>query len=107
MPDDDQGKEGPGRSFTLTTSSKATRADSLTTPRCSDYEATIDGGPGNDYITGNSGDDRLIGGPGNDGITGMNGDDRLIGGPGSDGVDGKKGRDVCQGETIRNCEKRI
>jgi Ca2+-binding RTX toxin-like protein len=64
-------------------------AESLTMPRCSDYEATIDGGPGNDYLTGNYGDDRLIGGPGNDSVW------------------GKKGRDVCQGETIRGCEKRI
>ena len=64
-------------------------ADSLTTPRCSAYEATIDAGPGNDYITGNHGDDRLIGGPGNDSVR------------------GHKGRDVCQGETIRGCEKRI
>ncbi len=64
-------------------------ADSLTMPRCSDYEATIYGGPGSDYITGNYGDDRLIGGPGRD------------------NVNGKKGRDVCQGETIRGCEKRI
>ena len=64
-------------------------ADSLTTPRCSAYEATIDAGPGNDYITGNHGDDRLIGGPGNDSVR------------------GQKGRDVCQAETIRGCEKRI
>ncbi len=64
-------------------------ADTLTMPRCSDYEATIYGGPGNDYITG------------------MDGDDRLIGGPGNDTVSGRKGRDVCQGETIRRCEKRI
>jgi hypothetical protein len=64
-------------------------ADLLTMPRCSDYEATIDGGPGNDFITG------------------MYGDDRLIGGPGNDSVWGKKGRDVCQGETVRGCEKRI
>ena len=64
-------------------------AESLTMPRCSDYEATIDGGPGNDYLTGNYGDDRLIGGPGNDSVR------------------GQKGRDVCQGEMIRGCEKRI
>ncbi len=68
---------------------KSYGAHSLTPPRCSDYEATIDGGPGNDYITGNYGDDRLIGGPGNDSVR------------------GQKGRDVCQGETIRGCEKRI
>jgi Ca2+-binding RTX toxin-like protein len=68
---------------------KSYGADSLTPPRCSDYEATIDGGHGNDFITGNYGDDRLIGGPGNDSVW------------------GGKGRDVCQGETIRGCEKRI
>ena len=81
--------------------------DSWTRPRCSNYEATIDGGPGNDTINGSTGDDRLIGGPGNDAITGRYGDDRLIGGPGSDSVRGREGRDVCQGEKIRNCEKRI
>ncbi|RYC13013.1 hypothetical protein [Nocardioides zhouii] len=64
-------------------------ADSLTPPRCSDYEATIYGGPGSDSLTG------------------MYGDDRLIGGPGNDSVWGNKGRDVCQGETMRGCEKRI
>ena len=86
---------------------KGTRADPWIRPECSNYEATIDGGPGNDLIYGSPGDDRLIGGPDNDGITGMNGDDRLIGGPGNDNVDGKKGRDICQGERVRNCEKRI
>ena len=68
---------------------KSYGAESLTMPRCSDYEATIYGGPGNDFITG------------------MYGDDRLIGGPGNDSVWGNKGRDVCQGETIRGCEKRV
>ena len=86
---------------------RSTRFDPWIRPECSNYEATIDGGPGSDLIGGSPGDDRLIGGPGNDGITGQYGDDRLIGGPGSDGVDGKKGRDVCQGERVRNCEKRI
>lgn len=68
---------------------KSYPSDSLTPPRCSAREATIDGGPGNDYIAGNYGDDRLIGGLGNDSVR------------------GHKGRDVCQGETIRGCEKRI
>ncbi|RYC14836.1 hypothetical protein [Nocardioides zhouii] len=86
---------------------RSTRFGSWIRPQCSNYGATIDGGPGSDLIEGSPGDDRLIGGPGNDGITGQYGDDRLIGGPGSDGVDGKKGRDVCQGERVRNCEKRI
>ena len=76
-------------------------------PECSTYQATIDGGPDSDLIQGSPGDDRLTGGSGNDNITGMNGDDRLIGGPGNDGVHGKKGRDVCQGEWVRDCEKRL
>ncbi len=70
---------------------KGTRADPWIRPECSNYEATMDGGSGNDLIEGSPGDDRLVGGPGNDGITGMNGDDRLIGGPGSDNVDGQEG----------------
>ena len=100
-------------------------ADSLTMPRCSDYEATIYGGPGDDSINGIDGDDRLIGGPGNDSIAGSNGNDRLIGGPGNDVIRGTKGndrliggpgndivgggegRDVCQGERVRDCEKRL
>ncbi len=64
-------------------------AESLTSPRCSDYEATMYGGPGNDDITGYIGVDRLIGGPGNDSVW------------------GRKGRDVCQGERFTGCEKRI
>jgi hypothetical protein len=63
---------------------------SWTTPRCAKYKATIHGGPGNDGITGSIGNDRLIGGPGKDIVMGR-----------------WAGRDVCQGETLRNCEKRI
>ena len=63
--------------------------DSWTMPRCSNYEATIDGGASIDFIDGGTGNDRLIGGLGNDTVW------------------GRKGRDVCQGETIRGCEKRI
>ncbi len=61
-----------------------------TTPRCGTYEATIYGGPGNDTITGSIGDDRLIGGSGKDIVKGRSG-----------------GFDVCQGEKLREREKRI
>ncbi len=61
-----------------------------TTPRCGKYKATIFGGPGNDTITGSIGNDRLIGGPGKDIVMGRSG-----------------GFDVCQGEKLRECEKRI
>ena len=60
------------------------------TPRCGTYKATIDGGPGNDTLTGSLGSDRLIGGPGKDLVKGRTG-----------------GFDVCQGEKLRECEKRI
>ena len=63
---------------------------SWTTPRCGKYKATIYGNRGNDTITGSKGNDRLIGGPGKDSVSGRFG-----------------GFDVCQGEKIRECEKRI
>ena len=61
-----------------------------TTPRCAKQKATIFGGPGNDTVTGSLGSDRLIGGPGKDVVQGRTG-----------------GFDVCQGEKVRECEKRI
>jgi Ca2+-binding RTX toxin-like protein len=60
------------------------------TPRCAKSKAAIYGNRGNDTITGSIGNDRLIGGPGKDSVSGRLG-----------------GRDVCQGEKIRNCAKRI
>ena len=60
------------------------------TPRCGTVKATIGGGPGNDTLTGSLGSDRLIGGPGRDNVQGRTG-----------------GFDVCQGEELRECEKRI
>ncbi|GAB3024348.1 hypothetical protein GCM10011376_09790 [Nocardioides flavus (ex Wang et al. 2016)] len=58
--------------------------------RCGTYRATIHGGRGNDTITGSLGSDRLVGGPGKDIVQGRTG-----------------GFDVCQGEKLRECEKRI
>lgn len=63
---------------------------SWVTPRCANPKATIYGGRGNDTIFGSQGNDRLIGGPGKDIVSGRLG-----------------GRDVCQGEKVRNCSKRI
>jgi hypothetical protein len=61
------------------------------TPRCSTYRSTLYGGPGNDTLAGSyPSNDRLIGGPGKDSVSG-----------------GWAGHDVCQGEKVRNCEKRI
>lgn len=44
----------------------------------------ITGGPGNDKLTGDAGDNVLRGGAGNDVLNGRGGDDTLIGGPGLD-----------------------
>ncbi|MFT3666276.1 Ig-like domain-containing protein [Piscinibacter sp.] len=58
------------------------------------HGSTIDGGAGNDSITGSAGNDRLIGGLGNDTLAGGAGNDILIGGQGDDTLTGGAGRDV-------------
>lgn len=56
--------------------------DSETTIETALHE--IDGGIGNDILTGSSGDDMIFGNAGNDTLTGGNGDDVLDGGAGQD-----------------------
>ena len=51
-----------------------------------DGDDTIDGGLGNDLITGDVGNDSILGGEGNDTITGDSGNDSLTGGEGSDEI---------------------
>jgi Ca2+-binding RTX toxin-like protein len=53
----------------------------------------ITGGAGNDYLWGNGGDDTIHGGAGNDYIWGDGGDDRLYGGAGRDTIEGGAGSD--------------
>jgi Ca2+-binding RTX toxin-like protein len=53
----------------------------------------VDGGPGDDTITGARGIDVLLGGPGNDHIFGGAGPDTLYGGPGRDVLDGGRYHD--------------
>ena len=53
----------------------------------------VDGGAGNDTITGSAGADTFGGGSGNDVLTGSGGDDRIIGGTGRDTMDGGAGAD--------------
>ncbi|MEK0189128.1 SCP-like extracellular, partial [Microcoleus anatoxicus PTRS2] len=57
----------------------------------------IDGGVGNDLITGNNDNDRLIGGEGNDTLRGGKEDDILIGGNGDDLLAGDRGQDILTG----------
>ena len=45
------------------------------------------GGSGNDFFSGDEGDDVILGGPGNDHLAGYEGDDSLRGGSGSDTID--------------------
>jgi Ca2+-binding RTX toxin-like protein len=55
------------------------------------------GGTGNDILYGAAGDDILFGGVGNDDLYGGDGNDVLVGGDGNDILDGGKGRDVLIG----------
>jgi Ca2+-binding RTX toxin-like protein len=61
------------------------------------HEMTIDGGNGNDYLTGGGGVNLVLGGAGNDTLYGANGDDVLLGGAGNDDLLGGNGNDVLVG----------
>jgi RTX calcium-binding nonapeptide repeat (4 copies) len=54
---------------------------------------TLDGGNGNDNLTGGSGDDTLLAGNGDDVLNGGAGTDTLQGGNGNDTIDGNRGND--------------
>ncbi|ANC92648.1 DUF4347 domain-containing protein [Azospirillum humicireducens] len=66
---------------------------------------TIDGGAGNDNLTGNALSDTLLGGEGNDVLYGAGGDDQLQGGAGNDTLEGGAGADLLSGgagiDTVR------
>ncbi|HEX7811314.1 MAG TPA: Ig-like domain-containing protein, partial [Burkholderiales bacterium] len=55
---------------------------------------TLVGGSGNDLLDGGAGNDTLVGGPGNDVLLGGSGDDILSGGAGSDTLNGGTGTDT-------------
>lgn len=66
----------------------------------------LDGGPGNDELTGRNGadeihgaagDDTIVGGGGRDELEGGTGDDRLLGGKGRDTLEGGAGNDLLSG----------
>lgn len=67
----------------------------------------VDGGRGNDELTGNAQNDWLSGGPGNDVLYGDSGNDTLIGGPGVDLLKCGPGLDIAyvgRGDRVRGCE---
>lgn len=65
--------------------------DSLSGATTSDV---LQGGPGNDTLNGQGGDDQLTGGAGDDTLAGGDGDDSLSGGAGRDSVQGGGGDDT-------------
>ena len=64
-------------------------------------KTVLDGGVGNDTITGSDGNDTIFGGPGNDTLNGGRGNDALRGGAGDDSLIGGQGNDTLQGDTGR------
>ena len=67
---------------------------------------TIVGGKGRDRLNGRHGADRLVGGRGHDHLRGREQRDTLLGGPGRDVADGGRGsRDLCRAERERRCER--
>ncbi len=96
-------------SFSLASRSEMAGVERLSLSRTGDAAAR-----GNDldnYVSGNSGDNKLFGGAGNDTLKGSGGDDVLHGGAGSDALKGDGGRDAFQfnavteslaGETTRD-----
>ena len=62
------------------------------------YQENVNGGAGNDVITGTPGDDLIDGFGGNDTITGLAGDDILIGGDGDDEIVGGSGTNRLYGD---------
>jgi Ca2+-binding RTX toxin-like protein len=58
---------------------------------------TLDGGAGNDRLSGSAGDDVLLGGDGNDTALGQAGDDLIDGGAGDDSIAAGAGDDILNG----------
>ena len=64
---------------------------------------TVDGGSGNDLLTGGGGRNVIIGGSGHDFLYGDGGDDLLLGGTGNDQLFGGSGNDVLVGGDGDDC----
>ena len=73
--------------------------DSLTLDANVSRAIVVNGGTGDDQLTGNYFDNRLKGGEGNDTLFGGGGQDQLLGQAGDDSMDGGDGEDFVQGGT--------
>ena len=87
---------GPGVTQTDTTVT-GTPANDTIDCTSADPGKTINGGGGNDTITGTRFNDTINGGAGDDTITGSAGNDRLSGGLGMDTLSGSAGNDNLSG----------
>lgn len=72
--------------------------DTLTATANFNLKVTLDGGAGDDSLTGGAAADRLFGGPGNDLLAGRGGNDNLSGGDDNDMLLGAAGNDVLKGD---------
>ena len=65
-------------------------------------KTVLNGGAGNDTITGSDGNDTILGGTGSDTLIGRRGNDTLRGGTGDDSLVGGLGNDTLQGDAGRD-----
>src|SRR5690606_23973662 len=72
--------------------------DTITVNTPNVFGVIIDGGAGNDYLTGHNNDDLIFGGAGNDRIAGGGGNDILLGGAGADPISTGAGDDRAYGD---------
>ncbi len=71
--------------------------DTIMVGRTVPIPVTVRGGPGDDFLVGGGGPDKLAGGPGDDRLMGRGGEDHLSGGPGVDALRGGSGNDLLRG----------
>ena len=84
-------------SFTYTVTSGGVTETATVNVNVAAIGQTINGGNGNDTLTGTAGDDTISGGNGNDVVNAGNGNDTINGGNGNDTLSGGEGDDIIIG----------